>query len=79
MSDASWVNVRQVDLQRLEGRIAELEAALVWFANLADTWTVQTAAKADTLLTLGNGERMCGISAQAFINAQAVLRKSPPK
>ena len=66
---------RQRYTDHLRDRIAELEAALRPFAKLADTWTVQVAANEPRLLTVSNGERMCGIDAEAFIAARNVLQK----
>ena len=57
----------------LLGEIEKLRQALEPFTRLADTWTVQNAAKNETLLTVSNGERMCGISAAAFIEARKAL------
>lgn len=53
--------------------IGWLRAALKPFSELADTWTVQTAAKDNAMLTVSNGQRMCGISAEAFIQAKKAL------
>jgi len=57
-------------------RVERLEAALRPFAKLADTWTVETGY----LLTLSNGERMCGIEADAFKRARTALASAniPP-
>jgi hypothetical protein len=57
-----------------DAALAEARAALKPFARLADTWTVQTAAQSGTLLTVSNGQRMCGIDADAFIRAAAAIR-----
>lgn len=43
-----------------------LRDALKPFAKLADSWTVQNAIKQGALLTVSNGQRMCGIEAFAF-------------
>lgn len=56
-------------------REKELADALEPFAKLADTWTVQTAVQQNMLLTLSNGERMCGIDARAFVRAAAALSR----
>ena len=57
-------------------REAKLRAALAPFAKLAETWTVQASIVRHGpgyLLTLSNGERMCGIEAGAFQAAKEAL------
>lgn len=54
----------------------ELVEALRPFANLATSNTVMTAALRGSLLTLSNGERMSGISADAFIKAAEVAARA---
>ncbi len=60
-------------VERLEAEVAHLKGALKPFAKLADTWTVRAAFQAGELLTVSNGQRMCGIKAEAFVSAQNAL------
>lgn len=63
-------------LREMASERERLRGALNPFAELADTWTVQTAALSGSLLTLSNGERMCGIEAKAFTTARAALEQA---
>lgn len=76
VDDGGELDAFRAALARSLDRELVLRDALRPFAKLADSWTVQHALHEKKLLTLTNGERMCGIEAAAFERAAEMLKQT---
>jgi hypothetical protein len=64
------------EIAKLKATIALLIEKAEPFVNVSGTWTVQNAIKTGKLLTLSNGERMCGLVPEAFRGLSEAVAKA---
>lgn len=73
---AERAEILKAECAALRARLREMEAALEPFARLADTHTVASKPD-DYLLTLTNGDRLCGVPVADFRRAARASVPAP--